>query len=150
MKRILIVLALSALSFPVYAESPTNDKNSDSGKAFLNLPFKSVQTTGGSTCSVNFHDVTVENNIRNISVDIDSVTVLLIQSPEIYTTLDLHGAREYTYGWINAEKAVVVVRQKTDLDAWKKFLLKKKVERDEWRKYWLHPTRVLPSEFQSP
>ncbi len=152
MKRFLLAVVFSMISLSAHAEIPANDKPAENPPApsYLDLSFKNVDALGGLECLIFFRSISIGNDFSDASVNLDSVTVVLIQSSNFYTTLDLYNAHKDTDGWIIAGRAVVVVRNKADYDAWQKYLLKKKTKRDEWRKKMLEPTRVLPPEGPSP
>ncbi|MBI4991955.1 MAG: hypothetical protein HZB99_01945 [Candidatus Harrisonbacteria bacterium] len=123
--------------------------NSDTA-TYLDLPFKSVNATGGSKCEIFFKEVTVDERLKDVSVDIDSVTVKLITSTSSYTTIDVYDSFEDIYQWIKPERVVVVVRSKEDLKIWDNYLNKLRKKRDDWRRYMNSPTRVFPPKDLSP
>ena len=112
---------------------------------YLDLPFKSVGPEScGSKCEIFFKEVTVNERLKDVSVDVDSVTVKLITSTAAYTTIDVYNSFEDIYQWLKPERVVIVVRSKKDLEVWEGYLNKLRKKRDEWRRYLNTPTRVLP------
>ncbi len=113
---------------------------------YFNIPFNSVSFFTGIHYDVIFNDSRVENHLLNVGVKLENVDVDFVRSTETYTTINLFKAKEWSsFGWLKAEKAVVVVRHELDYVAWKRFLaLLNKKQKLEAQK--LKPTRVLPPE----
>ena len=85
-------------------------------------------------------------SVWKVEISVDLVEVVLAEDTKDYTTLNLVNAEE-SFGnadWLKAEKAVVVVRQKSDLILWQKFLARAKKQQELERKKWAEPIRVLP------
>lgn len=108
-------------------------------------PFESVDYFSGRQSLVIFHGVRLKK-VWKVSVPVDSADVILSEDQTVYTTLNLVNAQE-DYGsldWIKAEKVVVVVRARTDLILWQKFLTRVRKQQELEKKKWTESIRVLP------
>lgn len=146
MNRIVLhALFISVLvhSFAIHASANPYAVSPDTA-TYLDLPFKSVEATGGSRCEVFFKEVTVNGSLKDVSVDVDSITLKLVMSTAPYTTIDVYNSIEDIFQWIKPERVTIVVRSKKDLRIWENYLNKLRKERDDWRRYLNTPTRVLP------
>ncbi|MBI3046583.1 MAG: hypothetical protein HYY86_03560 [Candidatus Harrisonbacteria bacterium] len=139
MKLRIVVLALSLFV-------PLSHSFADEPISVSSIPFQSVDYWDGLNSQVVFDSVKLHEKSWKLVVPMDKVEVVLLEEKNIYTTLNLVNARE-DYGspdWLKAEKAIVVVRQKSDFILWQNFLARIKKRQELERKKWLEPIRVLP------
>jgi len=113
--------------------------------SFSSVAFKSVDYSIATTNSlVFFKDAIIKERLRDISVNVDLVEVLLQEDSKAYTTLELISVQREDWNWLTVKKVIVVVRHKDDFFAWQKFLAEIKRLQERERKRMLEPVRVLP------
>jgi len=138
MKKILLSLCLLIpnVAFGVAAEPIS----------YSSVTFHSVNYSSGTSTLIHFQDVIVQERPFNVSVSVDHVVVFLKENFANYTTLNLIDVSDslVSYKWLQAERAIVVVRSKSDLLAWEKFLSHLTARQELERKKRLEPRRVLP------
>ena len=135
MKKIALVFGLLLIGNGIRAETVS----------YSSVSLRSVNYVGGPNAFIHFTAI-VNEQLRDIAVDLDQVEIRLEKDSENYTILDLIDVTEESggSGWLKARKAIVVIRNESDFEIWKKFLIKLKKERELERKRFFEPRRVLP------
>lgn len=133
----------AVLAFSLFV--PLSHSFADEPISVSSVPFQSVDYLSGRKSLIVFDEVRL-NKIWKVSVPVDLVEVVLSENQMTHTALNLVNAREEygSPGWLKAEKAMVVVHQKSDLILWQKFLSSVKARQELERKKWAEPIRVLP------
>ena len=135
MRKIALVFGLLLIGNGIRAEPVS----------YSSVSLHSVDSVGGQNPFIHFTAI-VNQQLRDMAVDLDQVEVRLEKDSENYTTLNLIDVTEAPDGsrWLKAEKAVVVIRNESDFEIWKKFLIKLKKEQELERKRFFEPRRILP------
>lgn len=146
--RHFLLTAVCLISFAQNAKAGTT--------SYFDVPFQSVEKYYDSLSLIKFNDVGVNEVVKDVLVDTNSVKVVLRKENKEIVTLDLFGI--YGNGtnladelWLSPSSVVIVTRNEKDFKIWndyiskiqKRYFLYQEKERKKRQKYFT-PAKVLP------